>query len=113
MAVTLGTATTFSVAANATSVDQITSSKKFVGKGNLKLYARSSATGLSCKLAVNGYAIMDTQAMPWFGATGGLSKKDHPVVEQAINGGAVELTFTNTSGGALTVDYICEFEPTR
>jgi len=113
MAIVLGSATTFSTAANSTSVDQITSSKKFVGKGILRLYAKSSATGLSCKVAVNGYAVMDTQPIPWFGSTGGLSKKDNEVVNQMVNGGAVELTFINTTGGALTVDYICEFEPMK
>jgi len=109
----IASATTFSVAANAVSADQVATSKKFVGKGVLSLFLKSSATGLNCSMSINGYAIVDDQPISWFGTTGSLSVKDNLLTSQAVNGGAVQLTFRNTTGGALTVDYMLGFDPLK
>lgn len=109
----LGAATGTSVAANTTTSNVLTTAKSLVPKGVLTLYARPSATGMNIKLTVNGYAIIDTQPAPFFGTSGAMTKKDHMVVEQLVNGGAVELIFQNTTGGAVTYDYVLEHTPTK
>lgn len=102
-----------SIAANTKSDDQITGQYQFVGKGQLTMYALSSATGLKCTLKVNGVAIIDDEDMPMFGTSGTMSKINNELVSQSIAGGRVELFFRNTTAGALTVDYILEYTPTR
>lgn len=113
MATPLASAMALSVSANSSSSDQVSTSKKFVGKGIIRLFCKPSATGMSVKLAVNGYPLVDSLPITWFGTTGTMSAFDNKLVEQAINGGAVELIFINTTGGALTTDYLLDFEATR
>lgn len=111
MAVIVASATTFSVAANTKSVDQVDGQFEFVGRGNIQLSALSSATGLNCTLKVGGVTIIDDKPIPFFGTSGGLKILDNVVVNQAVAGGRIELFFRNTTGSALTVDYIVGFEP--
>lgn len=106
-----GTAT--SIAANTKSADQVDGQYQFIGKGNVNFYALPSATGMKCTLKVNGVAIVDDQDLPMFGTSGAMSKIDNLVVSQAVAGGRVELFFRNTTGGALTADYILEYTPTK
>lgn len=105
--------TAASVAANTKSSDQVDGQYQFISKGNVSLYALPSATGMNCTLTVNGVPIIDDQALPMFGTSGAMSKIDNLVTQQAVAGGRVQLFFRNTTGGALTVDYILEFEPTK
>jgi hypothetical protein len=109
----IGSATVVSVAANTTTANVISSSKMFLPKGLLELYARPSATGMNIKLTVNGFAIVDSTAAPFYGTAGALTKKDHQITQVMVNGGAVELTFQNTTGAAITYDYILEHTPTK
>ena len=113
MAVVVASATTFSVGANAKSVDQVDGQFEFIDKGNINLSALSSATGLNVSLKVGGITIIDDKPIPFFGTTGGMRILDNIVVSQAIAGGRIELFFRNTTSGALTVDYMVGFEPTR
>lgn len=111
MAVIVGSATTTSVAANTKSSDLVTGQFEFVGKGNIMLSALSSATGMNCTLKVGGVTIIDDQPVPFFGTTGTMKILDNAIVNQAVAGGRIELFFRNTTGGALTVDYMVQFEP--
>ncbi len=112
MAVIVASATTFSVGANAKSTDQVDGQFEFVGRGIIGLSALSSATDLNVTLKVGGVTIIDDKPIPFFGTTGGMRILDNVVVNQAVEGGRIELFFRNTSGGALTVDYVVTFEPT-
>jgi len=105
--------TAVSTAANTKSSDLITGQYQFIGRGQLTLYALASATGLKATLKVNGVAVMDDDDLCMFGTSGTLKKMDHEVVTQAVNGGRVELFLRNTTGGALTCDYILEYVPSK
>jgi hypothetical protein len=113
MAVVVASATTFSVAANTKSAEQVTGDYMFIGKGKLTLAARASVTGMNITLAVGGVPVINDSASAYFGATGALSINDHVVCSQIVNGGKVSLTFRNTTGGAVTVDYLLLFEPMK
>lgn len=102
-----------SVAANSFSADQVTGQYQFSQKGLYRLYAKASATGLNVKYSQNGLSPMDNQAVTAFGASGTLSRNDNLQFEQVLNGGKNELVFFNTTAGALTVDFILEFIPTK
>ena len=111
MAVVVASSTTFSVAANAKSADQVDGQFEFVGKGNIQLSGLSSATGLNVTLKVGGVTIIDDKPIPFFGTTGGMKILDNVIVNQAVAGGRIELFFRNTTGAALTIDYQIGFEP--
>lgn len=106
-------ATAYSVAANTKTADQISGQYQFIGKGQLTMYSLASATGLKCTLKVNGVSIIDDEDMCMFGTSGSLSKINNELVNQQVAGGRVELFFRNTTAGALTVDYILEYTPTK
>jgi hypothetical protein len=109
----LGTGMALSLTTGTTSANLVTGAKQFLGSGVLTIYARGSATGMVLKCLVSGQAIMDSQPVPYFGATGTLSKKDHEVFSQKINGGVAEVYLNNPTGGTLTTDYIIEFIPMK
>jgi hypothetical protein len=102
-----------SLTTGTTSADQVTGTYQFVPKGIVKVYARGSATGLTMSVLNNGMSLMNAQAVPYFGATGTLSKIDHEVFAQAVNAGRLEVYFQNPTGGSLTVDFIVEHIATR
>lgn len=109
----VGSGTAFSVGANAKSADQITGQYQFITKGSLNLYVLASATGLKCSLKVNGVSIVDDDDLVMFGTSGSLNKLQNEVAAQIIAGGRVELFFRNTTGGALTADWILEWTPQK
>ena len=109
MAELIASGVTTSTAANTKSADLISGRKQYIGKGKIVLVARGSAAGMNVTLNVGGIALADDTPIPYFGATGGLSVKDHVVIEQMVAGGRVELFLRNTSGGALTTDYAVYF----
>jgi len=113
MAILIASSVTLSTAANTKTADLVTGQYQFVGKGKITLVARGSAAGMNCQLSVGGIALANDLAIPYFGATGGLSVNDHVVVSQVMNGGRVEFFLRNTSGGALTTDYSILFEPSK
>jgi hypothetical protein len=111
--------TGLSVSANTSSTDQVTGTYQFLNPddfplgANVKLSARSSATGMSATLVVNGKVIVNKQPIGFFGTSGALSINDH-IVQQDIAvppNARCELVFTNTTAGALTVDFQLEAEP--
>lgn len=109
--VTSGSAT--SVAANTKSADQVSGQYQYVGRGKFTLIAKSSATGMNCTCAVGGVAIIDDRIVPYTGTAGTIDVTANVVASQGMPGGRVELFFRNVTGGALTVDYILYFEPTK
>jgi hypothetical protein len=111
MAVLIGSAMTLTTAAYTKTADLIAGTYQFVGKGKITLVARGSAVGMNASLLVGGIAIIQDQALPYFGATGGLSVNDHVVASQVMNGGRIEFYLRNTTVGALTTDYAIYFEP--
>ena len=112
MAIVVATQTGLSVSANAKSTDQITGTYQFVPSDcELRVYARSSATGMNVQLFVNGQALMNDLAVPFFGTSGALSKNDHEMSTFAIPAGSrIEFYARNTTGGALTIDFSVDIE---
>lgn len=111
MAVVVASNNSVSTAANTKSADQITGRNQYVNKGKIQLFARGSATGMNCTLNVGGVALIDDQAIPYFGAAGSLDVNAHGIIDQVVSGGRVELFLRNTTGGALTTDYLVLFTP--
>lgn len=111
MAIVVTSGSTISIAANTKSADQVSGRNQYVGKGKIQLVALTSVTGMNYTLNVGGVALIDDQVIPFFGATGGISARDNVVVEQVVAGGRVELFLRNTTGGAVTNDFIVYFTP--
>ncbi len=114
MAIVVSSGTTVSTAANTKSADLVTGRNQYVGKGRIQLCARGSAaaaTGMLCTLNCGGVALVDDQLIPFAGATGGLSVRDHMILDQVVAGGRVEFFLRNNSAGALTTDYTILFTP--
>lgn len=111
MAIIIGSAMTFSVGAYTKSSNLITGRNQFLQKGRLQVVARGSAIGMNLSLSIGGVPLCDDQVLPFIGTTGGLSVKDHVVVDQVIAGGTAEMYLRNTTVGALTTDYAVYFTP--
>jgi hypothetical protein len=107
-------ATAASTAANTKGSDLISGQYQFLPRqGIITLYALASATGLKATLKVNGIALIDDEDLCMFGTSGTLKKADHQVIQQVVAGGRVEMYFRNTTGAAITCDYILEYTPTK
>lgn len=111
MAALVASTTALSVAANAKSADQVSGQYQHVGAGRFTLVARGSATGLNATFSVGGIQLCNDLAIPYTGTAGALSARDHIMAEQILPGGRVELTFRNTTAGALTVDSLVYWDP--
>jgi len=111
MAINVASNVTLSTAANTKTADLVTGRNQYVQKGRIQVYARGSAAGMNLTLNVGGVALMDDQVIPYFGATGGLDVNAHGIIDQVVAGGRIELFLRNTSGGALTTDYLILFTP--
>lgn len=112
MGVVVAAQTTLSTAANSKSTDQVTGTYQFAPfDGELRVFARASATGINITLTANGQQLINDQPVPFFGATGGLSKNDHEIASFDIPAGTrVEFFLRNTTGGALTTDFSVDLE---
>lgn len=114
MGIVLVNATALSVSANAVSSEQVqTSTYQFIPfTGTAYLAARGSATGLNTQLAAGGQTLINDQPIPYTGTAGAISIVDHEIVSFPVEEGSrIELKFRNTTGGALTVDYVLMLEP--
>ena len=111
MAVVVAAGSAVSVAANTKSSDQVSGKYQYAGKGKYTLVTLGSATGLNVTCAVGGVSLVDDQAIPYTGTAGTIDASAHVITSQVMQGGRVELTFRNTTGGALTADYLLLFEP--
>ena len=109
MGLILVNGTALSVAANSTSAEQVSSSTyQFVPfSGTARIAARGSATGINMQLAAAGQTLCNDQPLPYTGTAGAISLLDHEVTSFPVEEGSrIELRFRNTTGGALTVDFI-------
>ena len=111
MAVLVCSGMTVSTGAYTKTADLVTGRNQYVGKGRITLVARESAIGMNCTLNVGGVALADDTPIPFLGTTGGLSVKDHVVIDQVVAGGRIEFFLRNTTVGALTTDYALYFTP--
>lgn len=111
MAIVVAAGTAVSTAANTKSGDQVSGTYQFIGKGKLTLVAKGSATGMYLSCLVAGVPIVNDQPIPYTGTAGTISVNDNIVASQVVNGGRVELYIRNTTGGALTTDYILLYDP--
>ena len=111
MAIVVTSNTAVSTAANTKSADQVSGRNQYVGKGRIQLIAKGSAIGMNITLNVGGVALMDDNVIPFTGTAGTVSIKDNMLIDQVVAGGRVELFLRNTTGGALTTDYIVLFSP--
>ena len=111
MAIVVASGSAVSVAANTKSADQVTGRNQYVGKGRIQLIAKTSATGMNYTLNVGGVALVDDQVVPYTGTAGTISVNDNVILDQVVAGGRVELFLRNTTGGALTNDYLIYFTP--
>lgn len=114
MGIIIANATALSVSANSVSSEQVSSSTyQFVPfSGRCFLAARCSATGLNTQLAAAGTTLCNDQPIPFTGTAGAISLIDHQLVDFPVDeGDRIELKFRNTTGGALTVDYLLILEP--
>lgn len=111
MAVVIASGTAVSTAANTKSSDQVSGTYQFIGKGKVTVVAKGSATGMYITCIVGGVALVNDQAIPYTGTAGTVSINDNIMTSQVTNGGRVEFYLRNTTGGALTTDYLVLFEP--
>jgi len=111
MALTISSRSAFSVAANAKSIDLVTGQYEFVRRGKFTLNILASATGLNVELRIGGVTIIGDQAIPFTGTAGTIDLSAHVMASQVTDGGRVELFLRNTTGGALTSDFLLLFEP--
>lgn len=112
--VLIASTSALSVAANATSADQVSALYQYPKvNGIYTLFAKASATGLNATLSVNGYPLIQDLVIPFTGTAGTLSSNDNCVTSVSSPPGRVQLTFRNTTAGAITVDSQVFFLPTR
>lgn len=111
MAVVVASGTAVSIAANTKSADQVSGQYQYVGRGKFTVIAKCSATGMNIGVSIGGIQLCADQPIPYTGTAGTLSTTDNVITSQVLEGGRIELFLRNTTGGALTNDYIVYFEP--
>lgn len=113
MGVVIAAGTAVSTAANTKSADQVTGTYQFLPyDAEVFVIARGSATGMNVQLFANGQALMNDQAVPYTGTAGAISINDHNIASFPLpEGSRVEFYLRNTTGGALTTDYLLLAEP--
>lgn len=103
-----------SVAANAKSTNRLSGTDiDFLPfDAALELFAKASATGLNATLSIGGEVVVNDQPIPFTGTAGTLAIPDNLMDSVAAAAGAkVTLSFRNTTGGAITVDYVVKASP--
>jgi len=111
MAVVVASGSAVSTAANTKSSDQVSGQYQYVGRGKFTLIALGEATGMNITCNIGGTAIADDTAVPFTGTAGTIDASAHVITSQVLPGGRVELFLRNTTGAALTTDYLLYFEP--
>lgn len=113
MGVVIASGTATSVAANTKSADQVAGTYQFLPfNAMVRVIARGSATGMNVQLFASGQALMNDQAIPYTGTAGAISQFDHEVASFPIAAGSrIEFYLRNTTGGALTTDYMVIADP--
>jgi len=102
-----------SVAANATSAEQLSGTllETAPGNGAARLFAKISATGLNVTHSAGGALVIDDQPVPFTGTAGTIARNENMIIEYGVTGGSrLQLRFRNTTAGALTFDFILDFQ---
>lgn len=111
MATLIASDVTLSVGAYTKTGNLMIGRNQFLQKGRVQIVALSSAIGNNISATISGVPLADDTVIPFTGTTGGMSVKDHVVVDQVIAGGTMELYIRNTTVGGLTIDYAVYFTP--
>lgn len=111
MSLVVASGTAVSTAANTKSADRVSGQYQFVNAGKFTLIALGSATGMNVTLNIGGVSVVDDQAIPFTGTAGTIDVSANVMASQSLPGGRVQLFLRNTTGGALTTDYILYFDP--
>lgn len=108
MGIVIAAGTAVSTALQTKSADQVSGSYQFLPfDGTLFVAARGSATGMNIQCFANGQALMNDLSIPFTGTAGAITVKDHEIAAFPLpSGSRVELFLRNTTGGALTTDFI-------
>ena len=111
MAVVVASGSAVSTGANTKSADQVDGKYQYSGRGKYTLVCLGSATGMNVSCSVGGITLADDKAIPFTGTAGTIDTSAHVMTSQVMQGGRVELFLRNTTGGALTTDYLLLFDP--
>lgn len=111
MSVVVASGSALSVTANAKSAELVAGQYEFTGPGVYTLVVKGSATGLKVSNSVGGVALADDEDVLFTGTAGTIAVNQNAMASQPLSGGRNSLTFRNTTGGALTVDYLLLFDP--
>lgn len=111
MAIVIASGSAVSTAANTKSADLVSGQYQHVGKGKFTLVALASVTGLNMECRVGGVNLIADEVIPFTGTAGTIDTSAHIIANQMLNGGRVELFVRNTTGGAITADFLLLFEP--
>ena len=106
MAVIVASGSAVSTAANTKSAEFVTGQYQHVSKGVFTLIAKASATGLNITCTIGGVSLADDTSIPYTGTAGTLDASANIIASQILPGGRCQLNVRNTTGGAITVDYI-------
>jgi len=107
------TGSALSVAANATSVEQLSGSllETAPATGAIQLYAKASATGLNMSFSADGTTTIDDQVIPYTGTAGSITRQDNLINAFGVTmGSRLQLRFRNTTGSAITTDFLVDFQ---
>jgi len=108
--IVIASASALSVAANAESTNQVANTYDYIGAGALICFAKASATGLQMSAFVNANLVARNIAIPFTGTAGTLDTSANMIWSANTLGGRVELYYRNTTGGALTVDFLLTYK---
>lgn len=113
MGLVVASGTAVSVAANTKSADQVSGTYQFLPfDSEIFIIARGSATGMNVQLFADGQALANDLAIPYTGTAGAISTEDHEIASFPVSTGSrIEFYLRNTTGGALTTDYLILAEP--
>lgn len=111
MAIVVASGSALSLVLNSTSSDQVSGTYQHTGRGQYTLIALASGTGMNVTCIVGGAILSNDQAIAYTGTAGGIDASANVIASQELAGGRSELTFRNTTGGTLTVDFILWYNP--
>lgn len=102
-----------SVAANTTSAEQLNGTllEMAPSRGIVMVAMKASATGLNATMSAGTELVVNDQIIPFTGTAGTISQVDNTYIKFGVMAGAkLQLRFRNTTGGAITVDAIVNFQ---
>jgi len=80
-------------------------------KGRITILGKAVSAGMQMQFVVGGVPLMDDVDIPFLGATGGLTSKDHVIMDQMVQGGTAEFYLRNTTAAAITTDFTIYYSP--